>query len=1745
MALDPALAQRVQQYFSSGGSTGGSQHTAATRPTSQHRPTYTGIGSLPTGGPVGSFVNENSSEAPQNVGQWLLNLLGAGTYVGANIANEMGRADQKARDGVTPVGQVMWESLTAPLTGIARGAGEAIGLRFDRDNDGINERPRTWGQNLEDIGVFDNVDEKNPVQTFARGAVGTIADIGLDPTTYLSLGVAPLIKGAVKGAAAVVKGAEGAERGLVSGIVKGAGREWVDARTVAQNAKAARRENVQLRQDFKANGVKLTRGDASQVRTVLQQAGVSRTDMTPEIVDSVLTGLKRRPGPVDDIVAATAASADDVARALPDRSAADALTPTLQGTRRTMVKPDEVRAMFNASVKPATGAAKAAPRLPAGAEGIARLAADEAGTVKQALESVKQLQAMPGGREFLSHKVTLDGKPLTVSQVIEAAATRRLTGAPSNTARAELERILTEAASGTKLGTKKVFDPKLLATQVAAKTGYTLTKSDLADFLATPAGDKLDRLRTIISGPKSVGYSDFTEALAAASRGELKLTDMRKMAAAVGIAIPKGAKTQTARDLLKTEGEFNWAQIQRTIKDDEGVFEAQGLTPAALDEAAAVDVPTVRQNLQVTFAEKIGPGGLTKTGSRRGAATYAGIQSLGNALRGRLDEGVESFDLTDSSLQYNLWSAITKAVQPGVTGKIGIDRRIIIEDVMQPLRLVEDWASSMGATPRITGADAGTTFHVKMSEILDNLPADTVGRALFDPLIYRKVPSKTGLTLYPTTIAKAAAEAMRLTEAGVDDVGAIAEAVARVIVTDSKRFRNDYIVTGGKLTEPGGDIVADVAAAMAEPMYVNRLLAAHLTRKPIAEALSMDVAGRVVNPLGDAAIKVLAEVAGGGDRKQVWDLLEGAWNKVAEMKGGKDGTHLVDEIARERINNGFLSGILGEAGARVYKADGRASKANLPPGSTRSAKQAAEAAAAAQAKLQSSGPSRGAEGGAQAARRGQQAAAEAKNLDDAAETISATIDDMVARGEIEDTPRARIEAMWEVENAYKGAVIFHKIGVLGEGSFGQADVKGLIVAVNGNTFRQSGLYAEDMLGWVKRNGLDQQPAKVRQIFTALQRVGDGDIREVLLRGMPADPLNPLARTAIEPLDEDAVKLAEEMQQFIDVIFAPGNNGLFSRSGVVASDLASELKRINFKDGPEVWAKFDLDNQISLADQTGIWRTWDLDSTDDPLDALVRYHTAIQASSVKPAVGASFGRHFSAAAQDMSVKDAIARGWQKLDTTAEDADLARFIDPNLYFDPKLIKQLTYTQEFLNASRRFEGKLGQITDIYDSILGVLKSSNTLWRPGHHVTNILGETFMNIMAGVNPMRYGKGLGVMQAGGKLTDADLSPLAKYNAQNTPAGFEVKESFSGDAVQIVTTVGGKKTVQSIDPATIWQAALDHSVAMTHGLAEDILTPMSTRIRPGLGSQVTAPIRGINSKLAELSAARDNIFRITHFVDALEKGQFSSLDNAFREAAKIVHDYHPTMQTLSAFEQKYARRLVFFYTWQRQAIARVLKTAVDRPGLVTAPSKMLYNMAEANGLEPDSIGAPQPDDPRIASYGKETLLGPQFTAGDTPFDEGMNLWGVSLSAPQIDGLQSLFKGLTFKPEDGLGNVGNILAGAGESLATQLNPLLQAPGELAAGNNYGGGPINDIGTYLFDSAGLPTQLDRGLGGGFRAALGDDKASKQTDQQNEADQVRSLLNLFTGMKFTNYTSAASQKRAQLEQSELLKKLSESIGN
>jgi hypothetical protein len=1153
--------------------------------------------------------------------------------------------------------------------------------------------------------------------------------------------------------------------------------------------------------------------------------------------------------------------------------------------------------------------------------------------------------------------------------------------------------------------------------------------------------------------------------------------------------------------------------------------------------------------------------------------------------------------------------AVNSARKAGDTGLRGAERgQFIYEKITSALRLGETHARATGRQPRLHLEGFDEPFFVSFSQILDEIPAELGMRAFFD-LDYRlttfgqgtdaaaKELFKQGVSFYPTTVARGAHAAMR---------GEPVDKIFEAMYVKPNLFEK---------SPKGQETLTHLAQAMDDAHFRLAIRETHDAQITLAVAKAQRVADDVVN---EHAGKILTAVVDGGDRSDILGAVNRANAATAKISNGGDPS-LVKDMAEQRLTTGIL-GTLGPEGTAIARHDAR--MVTITDSKALAAQQAANTARKGKRdafgrRIASDAPT-GVSGSEKALR-----ASTAQNLGKLAEDLGPTIDEGMSvalrTGAYEDVASEAIKAYNDQMLSLGNASIFMKVARAMEGTAGQADIKVLQVMQSSSSFVHSHAYVKDMQMWVHggTSGLLRKksgPGVVQRLEAVTGGKVSNDVmntyigkwwgslaahsshlegrfgrsanmdelREALQAGVSRNPRANIAQ-AVDGIDGDELEMALELYGYINEVFAP-TRGPLARSGVATSDLLREMQHYGFGKGGSL-SEYAPDANLTLGDQASIWRTYDTGIMVTPLDVLANWHKALSAASVKPSIGAALSKQFDsrALAPNMTPKELAAAGWRRVDT-GNSSGVGAYLDPESWFPPEIAKQIPYMNKFFeDMERNMPAVLAHIVGPYDAITGVLKSSMTIWNPSHHVTNILGENFMNLMAGVNPLQQFRAVHAMRAGGKLVDADMAPLDLYRstfaeaADGTFTGTgTIKDRWkSGDARILIRGADGKLTHADLSAAEIYQAALNNGAAITARESKDLL--------PGVGKTTTTgwwhkfnqhnPVAIVDNKLGEFSAVRDNVTRLAHFYSTLEKGEYSSVDAAMTAAAKDVHSYHPTIQTLSSFDQQVSRRVIYFHTWVRQAAGRILETAMERPAAVTIPSKYQYNQAEAAGMEPESFGKPNNGDPRMADYYKNGILGPTFYGGFGPFDapgdmpidpetgevEAAHMWGYSMSTPQLDALSTFFGGTSWDdktPGPLMGTVDNFL--------DMANPLLKVPGELATNSKVGGigKPPREDPNYLLSQTGAPYRIQGMLGGRAKTKEADalqgqidtqqagfdgdptdaqqaslEKKQQQLAQiqaQNDSEQGRQILNYVSGLKYTDYTNMTSAKVADFEQTD-----------
>jgi len=1731
------------------------------------------------------------SQTPMNTTQWILNALSGPLYSGARYLEGIGSATEKAitpeaiqgmRDN--PIGQSLTNlgtGFTETVGGAARGIAEGFGARFD------NERPRTQGQNLESIGATKAIEDfagsltlkpyagsavvsledqkaaETPITDTGShfwdnkatygGLAGFAADVVGDPLSWVSgAGLLRAGTGLLKGGRTAVTGVGEALRAgeklpgaLVTGFHEGNAARSAYMDTVRQ---ASLEREAAKSQRQAAQGAPAT---TLEDRIAAEQAARQATPApaaAADLIDDVATPA--RPG----TTGAPAGVADEILD--PRMAAVQSLLPNLRTTPR-----DVPAGQIMEDARAAAGAT-----LTESAAGTIRAAIRRPDELDSLLESARK---SPEGARFLNTEVTFGGRQITMENLVAMAANRRVN---PNAKEGELAMHAVTAAMGAAVKPRMaMLTPETLGAALS-KNLDDAPNVDLPDIVqrmipATP-DERIDILRMALGGDEPTSFATFDDALDAAVGGQVEASMMRDMLTALGIK--SAAKTDSGlRKALTARGYVEWETLRNTIPTEREVLSRADIDVETQVAAAKVDARETQATAATEADEAIaaadaaeanfveGTVGSPLPAPKVGSGTTMGriLAEFGDVTPHTIEQaGIDGWLQMPRSVLQSIRTTLNRVRLGHQTGLTGAARADAGYDLlMARLTAGEAWLRSQGAMPYLKFGEHSKPLYVSFGQILEALPADVVKRSFFD-LDYRlskfgrgsteKAAKEytRGLTILPTTFANGVERAL---------LGGTADDIFEYMNVLTKKQN------GFAQTEAGQAALREIANAMDNPAFIDDMRTLHEAQEVVALAFIYKAADDIVAPVAEHFITAVARY---GDRSEVMAAVRQALKETARISPEADDS-LLRSIVAQRTDNGILNS-LGQTGVAIARADTK-----IAPTDSVATQLTRQEAVNAKVKSGAKKPKR--DKAAEATKRSETAVAVREAMDEGGSAVDDVMD------VIDDSDVEFVRTMVQSDMMLGFARPFAKLGRMVFGDWGMGRLKSLQTQFQSASFQFSEDYVEGMRNWLhggktghalsfnrrpKQEGLDARlsadlghsvddaeiTTHLQMWWTALARheeafvskvkvvPGRKDLRQALLAGQARNVRANLEPVA--PLTEAQADMALELHDMIDEVFAPVD-GLLGRSGITTADLAADMQRFGF--GREGWSSMIPDEGVELADLAGLWRTYDMTLIDNPLDVLANWHKAVSATNTKVTIGASMSKTLDHKFFGMTAAEARSLGWKKFASDDPGSIVAHYVDRDSYFGPETFREVTHLEEFFRSAGKPEGNetiRRFVVAPYDYVTGILKASMTIWNPAHHVGNVLGENAMLLLDNVNPAYSIRAGQVIRAGGELGTVPDDVIAKLHANFIEAaGKESDGSFiqrwTGETAGNVRLAMKDGDVVEIPAGRLWQEAQKRGVTISAHEARDLLpggrTAAVMQRRKFRLWQRLNPFSRITHKLGEFSATRDNFTRLAHFMAVLERGQYKNLEEAFDAAATKVHEFHPTVQSLSAFDQKYTRRLILFHTWVRMAASVVVRTALENPAAVTLPSKLQYNMAEANGLEPESIGKPIPNDPRIPGYLAGNVNGPQFTSGYGPFGDESDLpdgeephsWGLSLSTPQLDALYALFGGIPM----GQDPLQTVLK-TGEGIADNINPLIKDPAEILLHSKVGGvggDPNDDLGTYLASQSGAPYRVAGALG--LRAD------PDKTDEENLGEQQRLAFNWLAGLKTTDFTSETGQAVAE----------------
>jgi hypothetical protein len=538
---------------------------------------------------------------------------------------------------------------------------------------------------------------------------------------------------------------------------------------------------------------------------------------------------------------------------------------------------------------------------------------------------------------------------------------------------------------------------------------------------------------------------------------------------------------------------------------------------------------------------------------------------------------------------------------------------------------------------------------------------------------------------------------------------------------------------------------------------------------------------------------------------------------------------------------------------------------------------------------------------------------------------------------------------------------------------------------------------------------------------------------------------------------------------------------------------------------------------AAADQ---WRTWPV---KDPVDFLAR----MNAASIRMASDVAFVEKFIARAKLEGLAFAKkAEGLVPLRPKGE-SRYGRLFQEDVYVPEEIAALFQRIDEVSRESRTLDSELGKfINRTLDPITNTWKYAITLPRPGHHLRNLNGDLSFTFFAE----------GISEFGASARDA----FKVLSLENNYEGVDFLRVVTGrgDPIPRNNTVLSKGEFGNLTADQILQAAKERGLLPPATIIEDLYdadigaTAFRTVLEKGqavLSLGMAARGGRAEQFLMGVSEARDHYARLQHFIQVIRKAQKGdyitrgifrvakpkNLDELFDIGAERVLKFHPDVSQLSAFEAKYMRRIIPFYSWTRGAVTALAESMVMQPGRLNIPNKAAYNVAVASGIDPNSLYDPFPDDQLFPSFLREEMQGPQWEAGG-------RYYGISPGIASWDVFNML------GPDPIRGVVGST------------NPLLRAPIELLAGSSLGtGARIRDVSDYVDSSIPGVNYISSVSGtsvtGSFTSLLTgggfDPQYQYAAGNKGPQDQIMSFINYLTGIGLKDYSRPNYINYAEIE--------------
>ncbi len=437
------------------------------------------------------------------------------------------------------------------------------------------------------------------------------------------------------------------------------------------------------------------------------------------------------------------------------------------------------------------------------------------------------------------------------------------------------------------------------------------------------------------------------------------------------------------------------------------------------------------------------------------------------------------------------------------------------------------------------------------------------------------------------------------------------------------------------------------------------------------------------------------------------------------------------------------------------------------------------------------------------------------------------------------------------------------------------------------------------------------------------------------------------------------------------------DGFSSPAGLTATELPGWYRQLPF-------GKFQLPAGVApdSAEARNLELAWNeakellSKKQASPLITMLRMMQASQNVIYQKGLAEDFIARFGYKAEGLTYKQAIDKGYVKLEAVFGGESLLRYLptpENGGLVPPELGKQFFSLMREYNAL--FESATSKAMQTWGfetmmTVIGGTKALQTIMMPRHHITNLIGDMSTAMIRGVrNPQHWAAAarlstkFALRRAGAEYF---VPSRLKVNGAETMERLfgELTRSFGaeGRALQgvengqnvtgIVIYKGGKPTRVNLSDDDITNLFEDWGIIEesiyqqdTQGLVDYL---DNTGLMGGdatLGKKISQGLRTVVRKGTKLpgdfAAGYGNIPRTAHALKLLHSRSWSSIEEAMSFISNEIALFHPTAKSLAASERQWGRFVTTYYTWMRMAHVGMFRMIAENTRTVAAIQKVMF------------------------------------------------------------------------------------------------------------------------------------------------------------------------------------------------------------